>query len=178
MKLRAWHLVALATIVIGCTRDLAEPEAFACPEVPVDDFRNVSAVLEKRCGSLDCHGQLARPLRIMGSTGLRLFTPSEFSDPSQAEEAGGIPGGLKATTEQELEQNRLSLCGVEPERTEQVVIGNLEPTELMIIKKPSLRERHKGQQVFFKGGAGEECVASWLTGEVSIADCVEALQAP
>ncbi|MEZ4444647.1 MAG: hypothetical protein R3B72_36570 [Polyangiaceae bacterium] len=162
----------------GCTLDFAEPRAFACPVTAIDDFRNVSAVLEKRCGSLDCHGNLARPLRIMGSNGLRLYTPEEFDDPSLAEDAGMIPGGLTGTTDLELEQNRESICGIEPERTEQVVFGELEPEELMVIRKPTLRERHKGSQVFLKGGAGEACVASWLTGNVIVADCLEALQAP
>lgn len=171
-------LFICVAFIVGCARDFAEPQPFACPTVPVEDFRYVSSVLERRCGSLDCHGDLARPLRIMGSNGLRLFTPEQFDSPAAAQEAGVTPGGLEATTELELEQNRESLCGVEPELTEQVVIGNVDPTELMIIKKPSLRERHKGAQVFFKGGAGEACTASWLRGAVSIADCIEAVQSP
>ncbi len=168
----------LLILLAGCTRDFDRPQAFDCPTVPIDDFRKVSAVMEKRCGSLDCHGNLARPMRIMGSTGLRLFTPEEFDDPALAEENGGTPGGKKATTNQELEQNRLSLCGVEPLRTEQVLMGELEPEELIVIRKPTLRERHKGSQVFLKGGVGEQCVASWLRGEVITEECVDAVQAP
>jgi len=178
MTQRRLLLLALCSLSLGCTIEFEEPRAYACPQAPIDQFRNVSSVLEKRCGSLDCHGDMARPLRIMGNTGLRLFTPEEFESPSLAEEAGGVPSGQKPTSELELEQNRLSICGVEPERTEKVVRGELEPAELMLIRKPTLRERHKGEQVFLKGGAGESCVTSWLRGEVIVADCVEAVQSP
>lgn len=178
MSPRFTLVLGFVALALGCTREFAEAEPFACPAVPIDDFRNVSAVLEKRCGSLDCHGDLARPLRIMGSTGLRLFTPEEFDDPALAAEDGGTPGGARATTAEELEQNRQSMCGLEPERTEQVGAGELDPVELMLLRKPTLRERHKGALVFLKGGAGESCVASWLTGAVIVADCVAEVQTP
>ena len=39
-----------------------------------DQFINqgVDAFMEKRCGALDCHGQIGRPLRIYSSNGLRM----------------------------------------------------------------------------------------------------------
>ena len=79
---------------------------------------------------------------------------------------------------EELEQNKESMCGIEPERMERAVFGEIEPVELMLIRKPSERERHKGRQLFLKGSAAESCLTSWVTGAVIIADCVEALQAP
>jgi hypothetical protein len=173
MKALAISLIVLAA---GCARDFEKPRTFLCPEP--ENFQTVSFVIEKRCGSLDCHGNLARPMRITGSTGLRLYTPDQFADPIEAENDGVGPGGTEATTAAELEANREAICGIEPERTEQVVLGNLDPTDLMVIRKPTLRERHKGGAVFFKGGAGESCVASWLTGAVILPDCIEAIQAP
>ena len=49
--------------------------------------REVHAVIEARCGTLDCHGDARRPLRIYAETGLRLrdelrgqpLTPEELA---------------------------------------------------------------------------------------------------
>jgi hypothetical protein len=43
---------------------------FSCPSE--DGFRVVSQVIERRCGTLDCHGDPARSFRVYGRTGLRL----------------------------------------------------------------------------------------------------------
>ena len=57
--------------------------------------REVHAVIEARCGTLDCHGDARRPLRIYAETGLRLrdelrgqpLTPEELADNLRAIEA-------------------------------------------------------------------------------------------
>jgi hypothetical protein len=110
------------------------------PQNPDDSFPLVSEVLEKSCGSLDCHGALARPLRLYGSTGLRRPEPDLGSEGCTAAEnncgdgrtctegIGCLDSGIKnyaeyysggsiATTPSEQLENWRSLCGLEPEIT-------------------------------------------------------------
>lgn len=131
-----------------------EPQELACADF--ETFPTVSPVLEQRCGSLDCHGSLSRPLRIYGQNGLRV--------------GGGVTGG-SGTNATELEATWRSLCGLEPERMDLVQKGELEPTELMILRKPLHLERHKGSQLFQLGDPGEVCLESWITGDVNEQDC-------
>lgn len=176
----------LAVLAVGllsqsaCVDDFDPPGLIACP--PADDFRAVSAVLERRCGTLDCHGSLARPLRIYGQTGLRLFTQEEYNDPAVAAENGTTPGG-SATSDEELVFNQRSICGLEPARMQQVLSGELDPKDLMVMRKPLAidvgGEYHKGGELFLKGGAGQICFESWLRGgPVVVDDCAEAVVNP
>lgn len=119
-----------------------ETEATGCP--PIDPlnaegaFASVSEVMERRCGTLDCHGQAARPLRIYSSSGLRRPEPelnSEDCDdnkdcPGESRKClKGIgcvdetiddygqyyPGGSVSTTPTERRANWVSMCALEPE---------------------------------------------------------------
>jgi hypothetical protein len=128
----------------------------------------VSAFIEKRCGTLDCHGQAGRPLRIYGRTGLR------FPD-----DADNVPGQA-GTTETELLANYQSIIGLEPEVLSQVVADptNNPPTRLLIVKKPRLLERHKGGAVVIAGDDGDTCLTSWLAGATDYGKCGASLQVP
>ncbi len=139
-----------------------------CPSAT--QFAAVSPVLEKRCGSLDGHGSIGRPLIIQGQNGLRYM--------DNLTGAGGGDSGVAATTDAERDENRRSVCGLEPERTGEVVRGALEPRDLMILRKPLLIERHKGGQLLLKGGAGDACIESWLRGDVDTAECALAISLP
>ena len=44
----------------------------------------VEPVLERACGTLDCHGQVGRPLRIYGQYGLRFVDPDAATRPGHA----------------------------------------------------------------------------------------------
>lgn len=141
-------LVALVAI-IGCVDDdqtvLSEEvrpslETFSATPGPAD-------VLSRRCGSLDCHGRIARPLRIYGQNGLRL-DPNDF------------PGGRPRTLD-ESRATYLSVIGLEPER-----VG------VLVIDKAIGRERHKGGRIFAdESDPGYLCLASWLRGAVDVASC-------
>jgi hypothetical protein len=157
----AWLCRGALGLTLGATLGLApscltvpEPEDFACADTTT--FPMVSPVLEQRCGSLDCHGALARPLRVYGKNGPRL---------------GGEVTGGSSTSAAEMEATWRSLCGLEPERMAEVQRGDLDPLELMILRKPLLIERHKGGQVFELGDPGESCLQSWLDGELNAEDC-------
>ena len=168
-------IIAAATTLLACEEI---PSAGLLQCAPLEDFKPVSNVLERRCGTLDCHGEYARPLRIYGQTGLRFVTEEEVQNPDLARENDTISGG-KGTTVEEVELNWRSVCGLEPERTAQVVAGSLSPRELMLIRKPlqleTSLEKHKGGQLFLSGGPGEVCVSCWLQGFPDTTECADAL---
>ena len=175
------HRVALFTIVasslllLSC-EEIPSPGLLQCADI--EDFKPVSNVLERRCGTLDCHGEYARPLRIYGQNGLRLATQDEILDSSEARENDTVSGG-KGTTDEEVELNWRSVCGLEPERTALVVAGQLSPNELMLLRKPlqleGNLEKHKGGQLFLSGGPGDVCVSCWLRGFPDNIECADAL---
>lgn len=131
------------------------------------EFRPVSAVVERRCGTLDCHGAPARPLRIYGQYGLR--KPVEEADSDY------YPGGLAPTSAEELLDNYRSLVGLEPELTAKVAKDKGEPESLTLVRKPRLLEKHKGGLVWNKGDDGDTCVVNWLTGSEDTAPCEKEL---
>lgn len=125
----------------------------------------VDALLEKRCGTLDCHGQMGRPLRIFGQDGLRLIS----------EDAANTPG-VQPTTPTEYVANYQSVIGLQPELMTEVVQGNAPPTDLLLLRKPLQLERHKGGPVLHTGDYGTTCILSWLAGKTDYVVCGLAIQ--
>jgi hypothetical protein len=170
---------ALATVAsaIGCAG--IEPDAvqeIAAPPFEENAFRDVSNVLEQRCGTLDCHGAMARPFRIYGQPGLRRYEPEgseNVEDYSQY-----YSGGLQATTGAELRDNYRSLCGLEPELLEQVFAKKADPQVLTLVRKARLLEKHKGGLLWNKGEPGDVCLTNWLTGNIDTAQCDVELSHP
>lgn len=146
---------------------------FTAPCQPIGDGGaqacGVSAMLERRCGSLDCHGFSRRPLRVYSKYGLRL--PPIEGD-------GGFEPGLGETTPEERSANYRSAVGVEPEQTELVGKGDGEPNTLLLYKKPLGIERHKGGIAFNKGDDSEACLLSWLKGQTDKGACGKAAELP
>ena len=69
-------LVWLGLSVSGCGS--ADPEAGQLSEAQLpsrEQFPPVGAAMQRRCATLDCHGQVGRSLRLYGVGGLRLSTP-------------------------------------------------------------------------------------------------------
>lgn len=126
----------------------------------------VDAVFEKRCGTLDCHGQMGRALRIVGQNGLRLISPDAANTP-----------GVQATTPTEIVANYQSIIGLQPELMTEVVQQNAPPTVLLLLRKPMQLERHKGGQVFQgPGDAAYDCIVSWLSGQgTQFTECARAI---
>ncbi len=179
-----------ATASTGCLseadRGIAQP--FCAPFQPINDFRLLNNVLERRCGTLDCHGVPARPLLIFGQNsyrrpGAEAFDPPEGPvDPDEY-----FPGGIEATNEYELRGTFDSLCGLEPEKMDRVVKG--EPPEILsLIRKPRLEEKHKGGRIWGTGTRqGDACLVSWLESEAADVNdrkelnreaCLKELEAP
>jgi hypothetical protein len=155
-----------AALPLACAS--VDPDARNSIECPTDDpalFRPVSQVLELRCGTLDCHGHPARPLRLYGQYGLR--RPEAEGSENVQNYAEYFPGGKEPTTDAELQDNIRSLCGLEPETMTRVVRGENEPGDLTLTRKARLEEKHKGGRIWFKGTEGDRCLVSWLDGTIA-----------
>jgi hypothetical protein len=153
-------VVSAATL--GGTEACSTPDPTAVIEVdapPFDQFKGVnltagqagvSHLLELRCGSLDCHGQVGRALRIYGQFGLRFV-----------DDAGNVPG-LEPTTDTEYEANYQAVIGLQPDYMSLVYEGFDPPETLLLLRKPLQLERHKGGAVFVEGDDAYQCITSWL----------------
>ncbi|EYF04335.1 hypothetical protein [Chondromyces apiculatus] len=168
----------LASSLLACEVDL-DTVSVDCPPADPVNFRRVSEMLEFRCGTLDCHGNTFRPLRIYGRNGLRrpenLTIDGSLPEDSGLDAATQYPnyhtGGSVETTTTEMMENARSLCGLEPERIaefrERVVkepdnAANLAGELLTIVRKPRLQERHKGGLIWTINDSSDKCLISWL----------------
>ena len=117
---------------------------------PRDQFDALGQLMGKRCGTLDCHGQVGRNLRIYSQFGLRL-SPSD------------VPGGSKTTTA-ELDADYASAIALEPEimSAGRPAMGGNNPDRLTLVRKPRAEEHHKGGQLFVIGDPQDLCMTSWL----------------
>jgi hypothetical protein len=156
------------------TPDYAE---FAGSTTDAASDPGVHAFLERRCGTLDCHGQVSRPFRLFSQNGLRLANDS------------GIVSGGQPDTPEEIYNNYLSAIGLQPEETSRVVAGDDPPTDLLLVTKPStyMMETHKGGQVIEMGDVSYDCLTTWLTSnspptaaqkQLVSADCAQAALIP
>jgi hypothetical protein len=128
---------------VGAGSMLAAPEraTFA----PVDD------VLQASCGTLDCHGQAGRSLRLYGGRGLRWSRMGNSAD--------------DPTTPEEYDQSYWSVIGLEPEIMSDVVKDQgKDPERLTMVRKARNLEHHKGGQLFVAGDDRDRCLTSWLAG--------------
>ena len=124
----------------------------------------MSPVFERRCGTLDCHGQPGRPLRIYSGLGLRI--PND---------AGDVPGS-SATTVDEITTNYRAVIGLQPEQMTRVIAGQAQPRSLLILSKPLNLESHKGGPAFAPtGDPGEGCITTWIQGAVDKTQCAAAV---
>jgi hypothetical protein len=165
----AWRVALLAALIaatgLACA-SAPDPSARVSIVAPdLGSFTPVSAFLDHRCGSLDCHGQWGRSLRLLGHEGLRL-------DPAD------VPGG-SPTTAGEIGANYDSVVALEPELLKLVVEdGGAHPERLTLVRKGRGTEHHKGGALVMTGDAQDRCVTSWLAGAVDQAACAAALKTP
>jgi hypothetical protein len=128
-------------------------------------FKPVGLFVAQRCGTLDCHGQVGRDLRIYGKQGLRL-------NPMDA------PGGI-LTTAAELDADYQSICALEPEKMSLVAANNAmapyTPDTLTFYRKPTGLEAHKGGMLIQIGDDQDKCITSWLQGTVDTTACANAI---
>lgn len=154
--------VLLGSVLLGVTACVAEvgPTSTATElRAPIRaGFENVADGLQPSCGTLDCHGQAGRNLRLFGERGLRL-------------EADANPGE-GATTPAEYEANYWSLVALEPEILSTVVAAaGATPERLILIRKGRGTTRHKGGAQMPANGALDQCLVGWLRGAIPSDAC-------
>jgi hypothetical protein len=151
--------LALALLLAACA---AAPDGKPiAPPVPDRDrflSQGVSLFLEARCGSLDCHGQDGRPLRLYSKDGLRRLVGD-----------GGLRDTSDTTPLERLENYR-SVIGLEPEEMKNAMASPAGFDRLLLLKKPldvsGRGVRHKGGQVLSASDSdpGWVCLTSWIQG--------------
>jgi hypothetical protein len=152
----------------------------ACSSVPADSrigvfapdraqFPPIADFLDHRCGSLDCHGNSQRNLKLYGCEGLRL---SSMDVPGcRRQVAGGVD-----TTGAEYDASFRSIVGLEPQVMSAVVKdGGKHPEYLTFVRKARGEESHKGGALVVPGDDQDKCIASWLTGQTDTDSCTSAL---
>jgi hypothetical protein len=156
-----FRALAALSIVVACT---LPSSTNTNPEIVPDraTFPPVADLLEKRCGTLDCHGSAYRNMRVYGSLGLRL-APNDR------------PLAKGQTTAQEYDADFDSIVALEPELTSAVVTaGGASPERLTFVRKARGTEHHKGGSLMQAGDPEDTCITSWLAGRTDVADCTSA----
>jgi hypothetical protein len=127
--------------------------------LPTDDVASyatyVQPILEARCATLDCHGEVDRPLRLYAETGLR--ARDALRD--------------RALDPEELAANVRALAAVDPGAT---------PEASLVISKPLLGgEAHEGGDLWLAADEPQVvCVRSWLAGSIDVGACTSAAAEP
>jgi len=174
----------LAAIVTAMALGVLAIAEASCSAVPADArigidapngseevFGIVGDYLDHRCGSLDCHGQPGRNLRIWGCEGMRL-------DP-HALPICSVPQGGTQTSAAEHEATYRSLVGLEPIVMSEVVAGKgAHPELLTFVRKARGLEAHKGGTLIEPGDDQDVCITSWLAGQTDLVSCANAIGYP
>ena len=158
---RACGLCGPILVAGGCWHSSPDAEQrTAVTGPPRAEFELVSSVLSAHCGTLDCHGSVARNMRVYGTDGLRL-APTDVP---------GVDGGV--TTFAEHEANYQAVVNLEPELMTLVVReSGRDPTRLTLIRKARSLEYHAGGEALPAGSDGDRCVTSWLSSAIDLASC-------
>jgi hypothetical protein len=128
-------------------------------------FDPVALALDRRCGSLDCHGSRYRNLRMWGQDGMRLAL-------------GDIPGGSQTTTS-EIDSMYDAVVQLEPEIMSEVVADHGQnPERLTLVRKARGTEKHAGGTILIPGDVRDRCLLSWLEGQTDGPACSQALLLP
>jgi hypothetical protein len=173
---KAWLRFALAAsatagLVLACSGVAEHPIGIVAPSESEDQFGLLANYLDHRCGSLDCHGQVGRNLRIWGCEGMRL---DDADIPSCTVSLGGRP-----TTVAEHQATYRSLVGLEPTVMSLVVEDHgQDPERLTFIRKARGIEPHAGGALIVPGDVQDVCITSWLAGSTNVAACASAFTFP
>jgi hypothetical protein len=161
--------VLAAVILVGCGANPHDQGAGSDGELlnlpRRDQFPHVENAMSMHCGTLDCHGQISRNLRLYGLHGLRLRPGDNPLDGT--------------TTREEYDASYWSLVGLEPEVMSQVVASKgHRPERLTMIRKARGVEKHKGGQLMAEGDSLDLCMVGWLGGAYAPAACDTVAETP
>jgi hypothetical protein len=163
---RAALTLTLGVIALGCRASVADANGREGLNDPSrTNFPNVANAMQMSCGTLDCHGQLGRDLRLYGFRGLRLDpndTPLE-----------------RFSTDAEYDASFRSVVGLEPETMSRVVADKgAHPERLTMIRKARGLEQHKGGPRMVEGDDLDRCLVTWLAGDYDDAACSAVANSP
>ncbi len=150
----------------GCGGEIGEPGGVAGIKVELlaparANFEQVADAMQPHCGTLDCHGEVGRNMRLFGGRGLRL-----------AAGANPLDGD---TTPAEYDSTFWSVTGLEPETLTAVLEAKgADPERLSLIRKGRGHERHKGGTLMNAGDPLDQCLVSWLAGAIAAGPCMVA----
>ena len=154
-------VILALSVGVGVACSVPDPDRVTTVLAPDEtEYKQyVDPYLAKRCATLDCHGQVGRPLRLYSQLGLR-EADAGIIDPV---DVTGFHG--KPTTDQEKHANYQAVVGLQPEVMSQV-IGELgfDPERLLLLLKPLNTIPHKGGPVMGSGDTGYNCFVEWLEG--------------
>jgi hypothetical protein len=158
---RLWPFI-LFFLVAACERPNGDAHLGLPPR---EGFEPVSNTLHAHCGSLDCHGQPGRNLRLYGMNGLRL----------DRTDRPGVDGGV--TRDREHDENYASVVGLEPELTSEVFRDGGQLVErLTLVRKARGVEAHEGLVAAARGSDVDRCITSWLGGSTDAEACTAAAE--
>lgn len=150
-------LASASALLTGGTISCASPpDSGRVTEIIQPDYpiyrQYVDAYLQRRCGTLDCHGQSGRAYRLYGFAGFRLYNVD-----------AGLVSGQQPTTEDEIRANYQAAIALEPEEMSRVIARQgQDPNSLLLLRKPLKLERHKGGPAMAEDDDGYKCVVAWL----------------
>jgi hypothetical protein len=163
-------MVFLATLPAACSVAQGRIGIDAPPEDQFSVQNSVGDYLDHRCGSLDCHGQPGRNLRIWGCFGMRL-DPKDISSCT----IGSGTAQPRITTPDEYHATYRSLVGLEPAVMSEVMQSNAANPELLtFVRKARGLESHKGGRLITPGDDQDTCIVSWLQGNTDMMACGKA----
>ena len=152
-------------VVVACTTPQSDAR-FVASVPDRASFPPVAQVFVRTCGTLDCHGTVARNFKIYGDVGLRYAATDR-------------PSVLTPTTSDEMDRTFESFVGLEPETLTAVVnAGGASPERLTFLRKARGTEHHKPGPVITAGDDRDRCFTSWLAGATDVAACQTALTYP
>jgi len=161
--MRTAILAALALVSVACST----PDTGARVDPIGPDkttFGPVAQMLERRCGSLDCHGETHRNLRLYGYGGLRL-------DPGVLPEQDMLPSEIDADYD--------AVISLEPEKMADLVREHgASPDRLTLVRKARGSEDHKGGTRITVGDDADICLTTWLASATDTAACLRTLDQP
>jgi len=151
----------------ACSVDAGAISPLALPDKNQFITQGVDTFMQRRCGTLDCHGQVGRPLRIYSPNGLRLN-----DGPNGARDDRGIQANESAA-------NYYAVVGLEPEQISLCLTTQGAFTDFLLLKKPLGIDqggvRHKGGSVLRSTDSGFDCLLGWASGQVDKAKCDDAV---
>lgn len=162
-----WPLPVAAIGVCGLATSCASaPQSQAVTEILQPDYASYAAYVDpyfqRRCGTLDCHGQPGRAFRLYSVNGLRPFDVGDAGSGPPPTSGGAIGG--PGVLELEQRSNFEAAVALEPEEMTRVMgRQGQEPNTLLLLRKPLELERHKGgKSMLGENDRGYECVVGWL----------------